>query len=204
MMDASTCPQCGSKNLRLEKSPDGLTTCHDCGHSKRHTDWYLEHTQKELDFLRSRTPEHTQYFKSKADIWNFLLKGGAITNLDESCSVYVYLKEGNPVFNTGEKATHNFDNPEEWSPYHQWKLVKELHQYKEDNPPDPKIYLLRKSYGDNFFEYVKLNKHDPNNILAWVIPSWATRMTKCDAEFLLGLWSQYDLEIVNSKEIFLT
>jgi hypothetical protein len=76
----------------------------------------------------SYTPdaESKEYFQTKADIWEFLLKGGAITNLDDSCNTYIYLRDGNTEFNSGEGFDSDFKCPNHWRPYPQWKLTKEL------------------------------------------------------------------------------
>jgi len=38
-MNKPQCPKCGSTNYLREKRPDGDTTCRDCGHKAKSSEW---------------------------------------------------------------------------------------------------------------------------------------------------------------------
>jgi hypothetical protein len=66
----------------------------------------------------------TSPFKTQAELWKHLLDGGAITNLDDSCDCFVYLKDGNPTYDDGTLAGENLYTDPEWRPFPQAKLIK--------------------------------------------------------------------------------
>jgi hypothetical protein len=76
-------------------------------------------------------------FETQAEIYKFLLDGGVVTNLDDSCDLYVELRNGTLMYNTEGEDTlnmdeqarfHSFSNPENWYPFSQVKLLKKLKQ----------------------------------------------------------------------------
>lgn len=72
------------------------------------------------------TPNPKEYiFETIADIWEYLMAGGAVTNLDDSCMTYVYLRDGNPVFNKSGEDFNAFRNPDVWRPYPSILFLKE-------------------------------------------------------------------------------
>lgn len=79
-------------------------------------------------------------FETQGEIFKYLLDGGAITNLDDSCDCYVELRDGKLMFNTENENTTdpderagslNFGRPEQWNPYSQIKLLKDLRKAKD-------------------------------------------------------------------------
>lgn len=60
-----------------------------------------------------------------------------------------------------------------------------------------KNYILRNKND----EYVLVNKFDRISVVAWVIPEIATRFNKSHAELFKLYNSNYNLEIVNSKDL---
>jgi len=79
-------------------------------------------------------------FETQAEIYQFLLDGGAITNLDDSCECYVQLRNGKLMFNTetedttdpDQKAgTLHFQTPQHWFPYSQTRLLKEIKKARD-------------------------------------------------------------------------
>jgi hypothetical protein len=69
-------------------------------------------------------------FKTKADMWRHLLDGGAVTNLDDSCSCFVYLKDGNPIYDDGSEVGDNFQTDPEWRPFPVSKLIEKVVRQK--------------------------------------------------------------------------
>lgn len=80
-------------------------------------------------------------FETQAEIFKFLLDGGAITNLDDSCECYVHLRNGKLMFNTETEQTTNrdekagglnFGKPEHWRPYSQIRLLNKIKQLEAE------------------------------------------------------------------------
>jgi len=74
-------------------------------------------------------------FETQAEIFKFLLDGGAITNLDDSCECYVHLRNGKLMFNTETEETTDpdqkagalhFERPYHWKPYSQIRLLNKI------------------------------------------------------------------------------
>jgi len=42
----SKCPECGSRNVQIERCPNGRTECKDCGLKRLHERWIELHQQK--------------------------------------------------------------------------------------------------------------------------------------------------------------
>jgi hypothetical protein len=87
-------------------------------------------------------------FENHGEIFKFLLDGGAITNLDDSCECYVHLRKGKLMFNTETEQTTDpdekaaglsFSKPEDWRPYSQIRLLNKIKQLEAE------INILRRS-----------------------------------------------------------
>lgn len=59
-------------------------------------------------------------FESLDEVWDYLLDGGRITNLDESCDCYVLLVNDQLIFNNGEIVDGSIviDHPTSWHPFY--------------------------------------------------------------------------------------
>ncbi len=74
-------------------------------------------------------------FETQGEIFKYLLDGGAITNLDDSCECYVELRDGKLMFNTenenttdpdNKAGTLHFNTASHWQPYSQIRLLKKV------------------------------------------------------------------------------
>jgi len=81
-------------------------------------------------------------FENHGEIFKFLLDGGAITNLDDSCECYVHLRNGKLMFNTETEETTDpdqkagslhFNTAEHWRPYSQIRLLNKIKQLEAEN-----------------------------------------------------------------------
>jgi len=89
-------------------------------------------------------------FENHGEIFKFLLDGGAITNLDDSCESYVHLRNGKLMFNTETEQTTDpdqqvgslhFSTPDSWKPYSQIRLLNKVKQLEAE------IDILKRSRG---------------------------------------------------------
>jgi hypothetical protein len=80
-------------------------------------------------------------FETQAEIFKFLLDGGAITNLDDSCECYVHLRNGKLMFNTETEETTDpdqkagalhFATASHWRPYSQIRLLNKIKQLEAE------------------------------------------------------------------------
>ena len=212
MINIKECPNCGSSNHNVERSMKGTTSCNECSYTRTHMDWLIVHQQKEISFLESEiirlkneslNKKEGIYFETIEDIWRFLMEGGAVTNLDDSCDTYVFLHNGNPIYNDETQASVAFNSPSDWRPYPNKKLLKDLLKFKKLE----KNYVLRRKIGNNIYDYVLAHRDRPTDILAWVIPRLATMFKLNDAVYFKELNSEEKLELVsladlkNQKEI---
>lgn len=114
------------------------------------------------------------YFKTQEDIWKFLIKGGAITNLDDSCDAYIYLKDGRPIFKSGEDASSiPFNYPKSWRPYPPHKILSELLELKS-KIEESDVTLLKKE-NESLKEEVKKIPKLTSGLIYYADPlSWSS------------------------------
>jgi hypothetical protein len=82
-----------------------------------------------------------QNFETLSELWQYLLEGGRITNLDESCSCYVRLVDNELRFDNGELIEKSIvlNYPTSWKPFYpSFKMIKE-------EPKNLISYLLKLS-----------------------------------------------------------
>jgi hypothetical protein len=81
-------------------------------------------------------------FENHGEIFKFLLDGGVITNLDDSCECYVELRNGKLMFNTETEETEDpdekagalhFETASDWRPYSQVRLLNKIKRLEAEN-----------------------------------------------------------------------